>query len=280
MGLTFAENTRPLCHNCWNVPFCPALLFALWLTACNNTCFTFTSNPPTGTVGIKAGDPKPTCTLTKANVAVRVEARTDPECTSCSGSSRIQHIFLSIRGVEVHPSTTAEDDSPDWQELLPSKLAKQQLQVDLVRSAADRGAREPLGEMVTIPAGIYRQLRVRFVPNQPATDDRLPEKNACGSAGFNCVVMADGRIQPLLLDDGSPELHITSDRIDHGSLLIPPDTDTDLVIELKLVWAWSSSTDEGVRLLPAFTGSAKVGRIEFDELGTPEDGLDHDSLSR
>jgi hypothetical protein len=64
------------------------------------------------------------------------------------------------------------------------------------------------------------------------------------------------------------------------ALLIPPDTDTDLVIELKLIWAWFSSADEGVRLLPAFTGSAKVGRIEFDELGTPEDGVVHDSLSR
>src|SRR5467141_1410125 len=199
MRLTFAENTRPLCHNCWNLPFCPTLLFALWLTACNNTCFTFTSDPPTGTISIKASDPSPNCTLTKANVAVSVEANIDPECTSCSGSSRIQHIFLSIRGIEVHPSTSTEDDSPDWQELLPSELAKQPLQVDLVRSAADRGAREPLGEMVTIPAGIYRQVRVRFVPNQPMTDDRLPEKNACGSAGFNCVVMADGRIQPILL---------------------------------------------------------------------------------
>src|SRR5260370_9701045 len=121
MGLTFAENTRPLCHNCWNVPFCPALLFALWLTACNNTCFTFTSNPPTDTVGIKAGDPKPTCTLTKANVAVRVEPRTDPECTSSSGSIRIQHIFLSILGLKFHPFPTEHDASPALPELLPSK---------------------------------------------------------------------------------------------------------------------------------------------------------------
>ncbi len=279
MRLTFAENTRPLCHNCWNLPFCPMLLFAVWLTACNNTCFTFTSNPPTGTIGIKASDPSPTCTLTKANGAVRVEAHTDPECTSCLGSSRIQHIFASIRGIEVHPSTTADDYSPDWQELAP-QVAEKPLQIDLVRGPADRSAREPLGDIVTVPAAIYRQLRVRFVPNQPMTDDRLPEENACGSAGFNCVVMADGRIQPLQLDGRSPELRIMSDRIEGASLFIPPDTDTDLVIELKLVWAWFSSADEGVRLLPALIGSAKVGRIEFDELGTPEDRVVHDFLSR
>ncbi len=29
-----------------------------------------------------------------------------------------------------------------------------------------------------------------------------------------------------------------SDRIEGGSLLIAPDTDADLIIELKLVWAW------------------------------------------
>jgi len=88
------------------------------------------------------------------------------------------------------------------------------------------------------------------------------------------------RILPLLIDGGPPELRITSDRIENASLLILPDNDTDLIIELKLVWAWSSSADEGVRLLPALTGSAKVGRIEFDELGTPEDGVVNDSLSR
>ena len=133
---------------------------------------------------------------------------------------------------------------------------------------------------MAIPAGIYRQVRLRFVPNQPATDDRLPEKNACGNWRFNCVVMADGRIQPLLLDGGSPDLRITSDRIEGASLFIPPDTNTYLIIELKPVWAWFSSADEGLRLLPALTGSAKVGRVEFDGLGTPEDGVVHGSLSR
>jgi len=279
MELTFAENTRSFCRNCWNLRFRAALLFAVWLTGCNNTCFTFTSNPPTGTIGIKASDPKPTCTLTTSG-AVRLTVQTVSMCSSCSGSNQIQHIFVSIRGIEVHPSTTADNDSPDWQELLPPELVEQPLQVDLVRRIADRGAREPLGEIVVIPAGIYRQVRLRFVPNQPATEDQLPEKNACGSTGLNCVVMADGRVQPLLLDGGSPELRITSDRIEGASLLILPDTNTDLIIELKPVWSWVFSASEGVRLLPSLTGSAKVGRVAFDELGTPEDGVVHDSLSR
>ena len=279
MGLTFAENTRPSCRNFWKFPFSVALLLSVWLTGCNNTCFTFTSNPPTGTIDIKTGDQKPTCTLAKANGAVRLAVQTVPMCSSCSESGRIQHILVSIRGIEIHPSTTANDDSAHWQELAP-ELVKQPLQVDLVRGTADRVAREPLGQIVAIPAGIYRQVRLRFVPNQPTTEDQLPEQTACGSAGFNCVVMADGRIQPLLLDGGSPELRITSDRIERASLFIPPDTNTYLIIELKTVWAWFSSADKGLRLLPALSGSAKVDRVEFDEWGTLEDGVVHDSLSR
>jgi hypothetical protein len=277
MGVAFAENARPLCRSCCN-PFHAALLFAIGLIGCNSTCYTFTSNPPTGTIGITVSDPTPTCKLTTVKGAVRIQMDTELACASCAGSGRVQHIFVSLQGIEVHASMTADEDSLDWQELLPPELVKQPLQVDLVKGTADRGGRgAPLGESVAIPAGIYRQARLRFVPNQPGTDGRLPEKNACGSVGFNCVVLADGRIQPLQLDGGSPELRITSDRIKGASLFVPPDTDTDLIIELKPVWLWFSSADEGVRLLPVLTGSAKVGRVDFDELGTPEDGVVHDS---
>jgi hypothetical protein len=269
MRLTFAERPRPLCSSYWDPPFSAALLFVVGLTGCNNTCFTFTSNPPTGTIGIKAGDPSPSCTLAKANGAIHVQMGTEPVCNSCAASGQVQHIFLSIRGIEVYPSAAADEDSSEWKELLPPELAKQPLQIDLVRDTADRSAREPLGESVTVPAGVYNEVRVRFVPNQPMTEDRLRERNACGSVGFNCVVMADGRIEPLLLDTGSPELRITSDRIEGASLFVPPDTNTDLIIELKPVWAWYSPVDGGLRLLPALTGRAKVGRVEFDELGTP-----------
>ena len=267
MGLIFAENTRPFCRNGWNLPFQAVLLFAVWLTGCNNTCFTFTSNPPTGTIDIKASDPSPSCTLTKANGAIRLTLRTVPMCSSCLGSSSIQHMFVSIQGIELNPSSTARDDSPDWQEVLSPELAEKPLEVDLVKGTADQSVQERLGETAPFPAGIYRQVRLRFAPNQPATDDRLLEKNECGSGKFNCIVMADGRIQSFQLDGASPVLRITSDRIDGSSLAILPDTVTDLVIELEPVWALFSSAHEGVRLLPVLTGSAKVGRIEFDRLG-------------
>jgi Domain of unknown function (DUF4382) len=272
MALTLTQNSRARYSHVSKFLLLAVSVFGISLTGCNNTCFIFTSNPPTGTINIKAGDAKPACTLTTANGTVRVLTHTVSTCNSCSTSSRIAHIFVSLRGIEVHPSAIADEDSPDWQELMAPKFVAQPLQVDLKSGTADQGAGKPLGEMTEVPAGIYRQVRLRFEANQPATGDQLLEKNACGSAGFNCVVMADGHILPLLLDGDSPELRITSDRITSASLLIPPDTDTDLVIELKPVWAWFSSADEGVRLLPALTGNAKVERVEFDGLELPTTG--------
>jgi len=60
----------------------------------------------------------------------------------------------------------------------------------------------------------------------------------------------------------------------------PPDTDTDLIIEWKLVWELSSTADDGIRLFPILAGTAKVRRIKLDELGTPDDGVVNDSRSR
>jgi hypothetical protein len=272
MALMLAQNSRACCSHVSKFLLLAVPLFGIALTGCNNTCFLFTSNPPTGTINIKAGDAKPACMLTTAKGAVRVLTHTVSTCNSCSTSSRIAHIFVSLRGIEVNPSAITDDASPDWQELLAPQFATHPLQVDLMGGNADQGAGKPLGEMTEVPAGVYRQVRLSFVANQPATGDPFLETNACGSAAFNCVVMADGQLLPLLLHGDSPELRIASDRITSTSLLIPPDTDTDLVIELKPVWAWFSSADEGVRLLPALTGKARVGRVEFDGLELPTTG--------
>ena len=270
MALTLVRNTRARYSHVSTFLLLAVFVFGISLTGCNSTCFSFTSNPPTGSINIKAGDAKPACMLTTANGTVRVLTHTVSTCNSCSTSSRIAHIFVSLRGIEVHPSAIADDASPDWQELMVPEFATHPLQVDLISGTADQGAGRPLGEMTEVRAGVYQQVRLRFVANQLATSHQLLEKNACGSAGFNCVVMADGHILPLLLDGDLPELRVTADR--RTSLLIPPDADTDLVIELKPIWAWFSSADEGVRLLPALTGKARVGRVEFDGLELPTTG--------
>lgn len=257
MAQSSSKDIGPRCRNCAGVLLLAAFFLSGVLGACNNACVTVALNPPAGTVGIKAGNPPPTCTLPKVNGTVRAELRVPQPSVAASGSDRIQHIFVSVQGIEAHPGTIADDASPDWQELAP-ELAKQPEQIDLLQRTAPRGSRETFVESVVIPAGLYRQVRLRFLPNQPATGAQLPEKNACGGAGWSCVVMADGRIEPLVYAGAPPELRITSERMEGGSLLIAPDADTDLVIEINASWALVSPAGEGVRLRPTLTGKARV----------------------
>jgi Domain of unknown function (DUF4382) len=279
MGLTSARKIRTIFRICWNRRFRVALLFVVGLAGCD-TCFAFTSNPPTGVVGIMTNEPRHACTLRKVTSAVRLRLGAEPACSSCPGSGQIQHIFLGIRGIELNPNVAAGDDSPEWQEILPEDSSAKPLQIDLMQGTADHGVPIPLGETAQFPAGIYRRLRLRLAPNQPAGQDRLPEKNMCGSGRFNCIVMADGSIHPLLLNDDSPELRITSDKMEGASLFFPPDTRSDLIIEWKLVWELSSSADTGVRLLPTLAGTAKVSRFNLEESGTPEDEIVTEFRSR
>lgn len=279
MRLTSARIIQTIFRNRRILRSHAALVSIAGLTACN-TCVIITSNPPTGTIGIVSSDPRPACTLTKMNAAVHPQLTVEPVCNSCAASGRVRHIFLAIRGIELNSNVSASDDSPDWQELLPESSAEEPLQVDLMESAIGPANSKPLREAVQIPAGVYREVRLRVAPNQPVADDRLPAENPCGKGTFNCIVMADGRVHPLPLDSGAPELRIMSETMDGAALLFPPDTRSDLIIELKLVWKLSSSGDTGIRLLPALAGSAKVRRIKFDELGTPENGVTNDSLSR
>jgi hypothetical protein len=231
-----------------------ALFFAVALIGCHNTCVIFTSNQG-GTLQIKAGDPPPSCTLSTTRAAIQVAVRATPVCTPCAPSNRIAHIFLSLRGIDLHPSVIADLGSPDWQQLAP-QFAAQPIQLDLVPGAAT--APHLLTEPTFLPAGQYRQVRLRLVLNQPSPGDPLPEKNACGSAGFNCVVMADGRVEPLTLDAAAPELLITSERVAGGFLLLPPDSSAELTIELEPSWSLSASPAGAVRLSPALTARARL----------------------
>lgn len=278
MGLIFAENCRRFCAICPNLCnrwFEAVLVFAVGFSGCNNTCFTFTSNSSTGTINVNASDPQAACT--KATGVVRLVLQRVSLCSSCSESSRFQHVIVTIRGIDVNESSTAGDDSPDWQGLAP-QLAKQPLQVDLVRSAADQDTREQLGEIAALPAGTYAQVRIRFVTNPPATDevtaDRDLRENICRNVGLNCVVMADGTVTPLLFDAPSPTLHIAPEskrgegalEPTRGSLFVFPDAESILVLEIKPVWTWSPATnrrDFGPH--PVLTANAWLEPLALDE---------------
>ncbi len=224
-----------------------ALLVWLAVAGCNKTCVSFTSNPSTGILVVKVSDAKQACALTTVKGTVQVQVGTSPMPSPTPGSSSAQHIFIGIRGIAAHPSTIADENSPDWQELAP-QLARQPVQVDLM-APLDPCAAGPLGES-NLSAGVYRQIRLRLIPNQPAADEPVPEVNACGDVGFNCVVRADGRIQPLVLDGVTPQFRIASEQMDGGSLFVLPDTVNAIPIEFNANLSLALPAGEAVRLVP------------------------------
>jgi hypothetical protein len=56
MALTLAKNNRACCSHVSRFLLLAVPLFGISLTGCNNTCFLFTSNPPTGTINMFIGN--------------------------------------------------------------------------------------------------------------------------------------------------------------------------------------------------------------------------------
>jgi hypothetical protein len=121
----------------------------------------------------------------------------------------------------------------------------------------DPCAAGPLVESV-VPAGVYSQMRLRLVENRPATREAVPEVNACGSVGFNCMVRADGRIQPLVLDGAAPQVRIPPEQMDGGSVFILPDTVNAVAIEFNANLSFAFPAGAGVRLVPALTTARRA----------------------
>jgi hypothetical protein len=233
------------------------LLLTLGLPGCHNTCITGTFNPPQGTVQVKAGDPPPTCRVTVATSAIRVEMSPAPTCASCPPASHVEHIFVTLHGISARSSARTDADSNDWQELAP-QLAERPVQVDLLGLAQPEAV--ALGE-ATVPAGVYRQIRLQLLPDAREVSGPVPEKNACGNAGFHCLMMADGRVLPFAVGAGlprpslpanpAPDLIIPAEHIEGGFLRLLPDTGAVLRISLAASTQLVPAGDRP-RLVPVF----------------------------
>lgn len=168
-----------------------AIFSFVLLASCNNTCVSFTSNPPTGTINVTVTNPAPTYPFVKGHGMVRVVARAVSPCNSETLSCPAPHVIITVRCVAIHASPVADDASPDWQELLP-QLSRHPLQIDLSSGSGSSNALQPLAETATIPADTYRQVRVRLVESQP-------EAWWC-SSGLHTVLaqIAEPRLQELM----------------------------------------------------------------------------------
>jgi hypothetical protein len=230
------------------------LFLSLGLSACGtNSCILIVSNP--GSSGGTISGSGPNCSLnTTTTVSMRITSSLAPPA---GGASSIQHVFVTLRGIEANPSANAEEYSPDWQELAP-KLATQPVQLDLLARSGD-SCEANISERVAVPADAYRQIRLRLAPDQADTGNSVLQENSCGSAGFNCVVTSDGNIRPLVLDQELSQIQVSSDHITGGFFRIFPDAAVNLKIEFNSQTSQFISSDSAVRLVPVFTVDSQTG---------------------
>jgi hypothetical protein len=208
------------------------------------------------------------CPLTKATGAVTFQmseavAPTSPSSafsSSLASTRDAQHIFVTLRGIEAHTSMTADEDSPGWEELAPD-LAAHPMQLDLLALNVDSrllGFPTSANVPATIPADEYRQLRLRLVPFNPTADDVLPESNACGSAGWNCIVFANHSVRPLEFDGAVEEFHITPGTGTENVFRVLPNEVIHLAIEFDSVSSSFFASNTAVRLAPVFRVTSRT----------------------
>lgn len=237
----------------------PALpLLCLAVSGCGYSCYSGFWNPNGSGVAVSSSS----CPLTKSTGAVSVELSTTsaPPAASTAfplpgaSSHDIQHIFVTLGGIEAHPSGKADEESLGWQELSPD-LAAHPMQLDLLSvngnsrsSALAANANVP----ATVPADEYRQIRLRLVPLDPSPDDLIPESNACGNVAWNCIVLADRSVRPLEFNGAAAEFRITPEHGNETVLRVLPGEVIHLSIEFDAASSVFFASSTAVRLIPVF----------------------------
>jgi hypothetical protein len=169
-----------------------ALFASFGLVGCGNTCVVGFSINGNGGVIVRAGDPPPTCSLAQAKGAMTAMVLKSSICDSCLAPARVDHIFVTLRGLQIRSNSSYDSNSNDWTELAP-QLESEPRQFDLL------GDSQPaiLAKNASVPAGMYSEVRLQFLLGSPAHTETLPSNNACGVEQWNCIITGDGKIEPL-----------------------------------------------------------------------------------
>src|SRR5262245_17781260 len=182
--------------------------------------------------------------------SITVTLTDPPSCKFPNGA--FEHVYVSIRAAQAHTSTTADDNSGGWQELAP-QLNSAPMQVDLFQASSTTCLLTNLGSNAALPVGTYQQIRLILVPNDGG-GGATPATNACGSNGFNCVMLHDGTVRELRLSSqANTGLKIPPGQIAGGPITVSAGQDVDLNLDFN---ACASIVQEGngaFRLKPVLT---------------------------
>jgi len=234
---------------------CVVVFSAIAFVGCSDTCYFGFFNNGTGNVNVKAGNPPPACSLPQANAAMRIVALNSPVCESCPAAAQIEHVVVAVQSIQLRSSAIDNADDRDWLEIAP-RLATEPVQLDL----AGNSAPEILIENAIVPAGSYREARLKFSPDFSAVPERLSDKNACGEKRWNCTIMADGSVESLQWPGDVPELVIAIHGAESDSLMVLPDAQIEVQLSLEAHKMPYLSGKEGWKLQSVLLGHATVMR--------------------
>jgi hypothetical protein len=202
--------------------FPAALLLCAALSGCSNSCYSGFWNGNGS--GVAVGNTS--CPLTPAtgNVTVQMGAASVSPAASTSSAvftsvpspREIRHIYITLRAIDAHVSSTAGDTASGWQQLAPA-LAAHPTQVDLLALSTEYIP-------ATIPADEYRQLRLLLMAQHSSPEEVTPERNACGNVGWNCVVFADGSVRPLEFGAAAQEMKMTPQSAENLFRVLPDES--------------------------------------------------------
>ncbi len=206
--------------------------------------------------GSGSGTTMPTTGTGSINLSI-----TDPpSCKFPNGD--FQHIYVTIRSVQAHTSTTADDNSAGWQELAP-QLNTQPMQIDLFAAGPNACLLTMLGSNTALPTGTYQQIRLLLVPNDGGSGP-VPANNACGDQGFNCAILQDGSVHELQLSSqANTGLKIPPGQIEGGPITVAAGQDVDLNIDFNACASIIQEGNGNFRLKPVLT----AGQVSTNNTG-------------
>jgi hypothetical protein len=178
-------------------------------------------------------------------------------------------VFVTIRSVQAHISSAADESSSGWQELAPN-LANAPVQLDLLSTPAGGCTLAMLGSNINLPAGDYQQIRLILLANNAASG---PSPNACSSVNaFNCVVLSDGSVHALnLSSQANTGLKIPPGQIVGGPIRVADGQHVDINIDFNACASIVVQGNNQFRLKPTLT-AGQVSSITSGVGGTVVDG--------
>jgi len=219
---------------------------------CGNSCVVGYSVNGTGGVIVKAGNPPPVCTLNQAQGMVRAAMVKTPECVDCAPGGRVQHFLVVLRGMQIH----SEGDGDGWVDLAPG-LAASPRSVDLLGDSLP----QPAVISAVVPAGSYDTLRLEFASQEVSIQQEDDfGQGQCGNAGPNCLVMDDGRREPLSFAGGMNELLIPLTK-ETTALAVLPDSTSELQIQLGARQSIGMSPSGGGKWAMQVIGEVAARRV-------------------